>query len=354
MEYPTLIRQQLIVIASIHQPSSTTFQLFDKVLLLSAGRPHYFGPVSEMGTFFESMGHPVPTHIDPAEFALDLMNVDFAQNQEAAIKRLDSMHTLWESSKFSQTIITSIDDALHTSQANDVPVAKVTRASFMAVLLAMIHRSFTKSYRDVVAYGIRMAMYLGLAIMMGTVWLRLGSDQIYIQPFTNAIFFCSAFMSFMAVAYVPAFLEDHAIFVKERANGLYGAAPFVISNFIIGLPYLFIITTLFSVLAYWLAGFQPTAEAFFIWIMWLFLNLVAAESLVVLMSSLFPNFVVALALTAFANGLWMAVGGFLVPPTILNVFWYYAFSFIDYQVRSRIRSLTSNSANCRSDGSSRE
>lgn len=45
-------------------------------------------------------------------------------------------------------------------------------------------------------------------------------------------------MSFMAVAYVPAYLEDRATFTKERANGLYGALPFLISNFIIGLPFL--------------------------------------------------------------------------------------------------------------------
>lgn len=64
--------------------------------------------------------------------------------------------------------------------------------------------------------------------------------------------------------------------------------------------------------------------------MWLFLDLLAGESLVVLMASLFPNFVVALALTAFANGLWMSVGGFLVSPKILNPFWRYVFHYIDY------------------------
>jgi hypothetical protein len=42
----------------------------------------------------------------------------------------------------------------------------------------------------------------------------------------------------MAVAYVPSFLEDRAAFVKDRANGLYGSAAFMLSNFIIGLPYL--------------------------------------------------------------------------------------------------------------------
>jgi hypothetical protein len=53
-----------------------------------------------------------------------------------------------------------------------------------------------------------------------------------------AQFFGSAFMSFMAVAYVPAFLEDRATFIKERANGMYGATPFIIANFLIGLPFL--------------------------------------------------------------------------------------------------------------------
>lgn len=51
-------------------------------------------------------------------------------------------------------------------------------------------------------------------------------------------------MSFMAVAYVPAFLEDRANFTKERANGLYGVTPFMVSNFLIGLPYLCMYTIL--------------------------------------------------------------------------------------------------------------
>ena len=45
-------------------------------------------------------------------------------------------------------------------------------------------------------------------------------------------------MSFMAVAYVPAFLEDRLQYVKEHQNGLYGAGELIISNFLIGVPYL--------------------------------------------------------------------------------------------------------------------
>jgi hypothetical protein len=73
------------------------------------------------------------------------------------------------------------------------------------------------------------------------------------------------------------------------------------------------------------------AVPFLNYLLILFFDLIAAEALVVLISSIFPIFVVALALTAFANGLWMTVGGFLVTPTILNAFWKYTFYQIDYQ-----------------------
>lgn len=181
------------------------------------------------------------------------------------------------------------------------------------------------------AYGIRVAMYLGLAILMGTVFLRFKTEQSYIQPLINAIFFGGAFMSFMAVAYVPAFLEDHSTFRQERANGLVSPFSFMVANFLIGLPFLFAISFLFSIVTYWLSNFRPDGSAFFTWILWLFLDLVAAESLVVLISSIFNMFVVALAATAFANGLWMCVNGFLVPMSILNPFWKYVFHYIDYQ-----------------------
>lgn len=121
---------------------------------------------------------------------------------------------------------------------------------------------------------------------MGTVWLRLSDHQADIQAYINAIFFGGAFMSFMAVAYIPAFLEDRAIFVKERANGLYGPTSFMIANMLIGVPFLFLIVLLFSVITYWLTGFRASADAFFLWILWLFLDLLAAESLVVLVSLL--------------------------------------------------------------------
>ncbi|KAH2978228.1 hypothetical protein KXW58_004931 [Aspergillus fumigatus] len=322
-------RNNLVIIASIHQPSSATFQQFDKLCLLSGGKTCYFGPVVEATAYFDRIGYSIPAETNSAEFFLDLINTDLDKNGEIR-RRTEHICQAWSKS----TERVQLDDAIRKSSqtsSHDLSHYRAAKPSPWMGPAVLLHRSFIKSYRDIMAYGIRIAMYSGLAILMGTVFLRFNTQQEYIQPFTNAIFFSSAFMSFMAVAYVPAFLEDLNTFHQERANGLIGPLSFMVSNFLIGLPFLFMITVLFSVIEYWMSNFRPSATAFFRWVAWLFLDLLAAESLVVLVSSIFDVFVVALAITAFANGLWMCVDGFLVPMNILNAFWKYVFHYIDYQ-----------------------
>ncbi|KAI9806631.1 MAG: hypothetical protein M1825_006088 [Sarcosagium campestre] len=319
-----------------NNPSTSTFKLFDRLCLLSSGKTCYFGPLLEARGYFGAIGYEMPLEINPAEYLLDLINTDYVRAGDDSKARMDHIHKEWASSQQSLSIKSDIKTAVSQASASQtrgsvIPISAARKQNAFIIPLVLLHRSWIKSYRDVVAYGIRIVMYIGLAILMGTVFLRLNTTQTNIQPFINAIFFGSAFMSFMAVAYVPAFLEDRATFAKERANGLCGPLAFTISNFLIGLPYLFLIALLFSVVEYWLSNFRPNASAFWIWVLWLFLDLVAAESLIVLVSSIFPVFVVALAVAAFANGLWMCVDGFLVPTATLNVFWKYVFHYIDYQ-----------------------
>jgi hypothetical protein len=68
-----------------------------------------------------------------------------------------------------------------------------------------------------------------------------------------------------------------------------------------------------------------------LWVLWLFLDLLAAESLVVLVINIFSIFVVSLAVVVFANGLWMSVNGFMVLLHTFNVFWRFVFNYIDFQ-----------------------
>jgi hypothetical protein len=131
------------------------------------------------------MGYPIPLHTNPAEFLLELMNIDFASHQEAASGRLQEIQQSWVKSPKAIELSAHVDAAM--TREEPLPDTKPSKRNFPIILMTLVHRSFIKSYRDVVAYGIRVAMYTGLAIMMGTVWLRLKQDQSAIQSFTNAI-----------------------------------------------------------------------------------------------------------------------------------------------------------------------
>lgn len=52
-------RYKVLVIASIHQPSTTTFELFDKLMLLSKGQVVYNGAVNKVAGYFAELGYEV-------------------------------------------------------------------------------------------------------------------------------------------------------------------------------------------------------------------------------------------------------------------------------------------------------
>ncbi|KAK9243337.1 P-loop containing nucleoside triphosphate hydrolase protein [Lipomyces tetrasporus] len=341
----------MIVVASIHQPSTATFTLFDSLMLLSQGKQVYFGPVNQVTDYFAKQGHIIPNNYNPAEYLLEITNTDFLATKErsgsaqaddiSGVGECDQVAELsraWHLSEEANLLEAALCTTVLKEQFDSDLPGNRSRLFLLAPLRAtyrqtviLVHRALIKAYRDILAYGVRVIMYVCLAILMGTVWLRLTPNETTIQSYFNAIFFGSAFMSFMTVAYIPAFLEDLATYKKESHENMYGPAAFLFSNVIVGLPFLFLITILFSVVEYWMTGFRSGGTAFFRFVMLLFLDLIAAESLVVLISSIVPIFVAALAITAFSNGLWMAVGGFLVQPNVLNKFWYYTFYWINYQ-----------------------
>lgn len=93
----------MIVIASIHQPSSTTLELFDNVLLLSRGQTVYFGPPTQSTSYFTALGYPPDPMMSSAEFMLELTNVDFSHGDNEE-DRLETLVTRWNEGREFRTL----------------------------------------------------------------------------------------------------------------------------------------------------------------------------------------------------------------------------------------------------------
>ena len=103
----------------------------------------------------------MPLYTNPAEFLLDLTSSDFALDGSGARSRIEKLHSDWEGSLESSSLKTLIASVARDNDGLQSLSVSKSRASFLKVVMALLHRSFIKSYRDVVAYGIRFAMYLG-------------------------------------------------------------------------------------------------------------------------------------------------------------------------------------------------
>lgn len=72
------------VIATIHQPSSQMFHLFDRIMLLAEGHVAYFGAPSAAISYFTSIGFPFPENAyNPADYMLELV-IDYPENEDSS------------------------------------------------------------------------------------------------------------------------------------------------------------------------------------------------------------------------------------------------------------------------------
>ncbi|KAJ5535148.1 hypothetical protein N7527_001402 [Penicillium freii] len=103
-------KRRIIIIASIHQPSTNTFQLFDKLLLLSGRRTCYFGPVQDIESYFRKIDHSISGNTNPAEFLLDIVSSDFSSGKESSQERVKEIQNAWAASTEAKTITRQISE----------------------------------------------------------------------------------------------------------------------------------------------------------------------------------------------------------------------------------------------------
>lgn len=337
----------MLVLATIHQPSPETFALFDKLFLLAAGKTVYYGDRADCVAYFNSIGYPVPEYTNPADFVLNLTNVDFFEDKDAAKRQIESLVGAFEKQEGNKRGDEKKEgnereeekneekEKEEKNKENEKEEKKEESAigfsnGFIYQTWTITKRSVLNNWRNPLMFWIRLVMYIAMALLVGSAWFNVELTQQFIYDRLSFLFFSVAFLGFMAVAGIPAFLEERFIFVREYTNGYYGVTSYVLSNTVVMLPFLFIISMIYAGIAYPMVGLRAGASAFFTFVLFLWLGLIVAESLTIFVAGLIPVFVAALAVTAFLNGVFMVVQGYFIPQDNIPGMWIWA-NVIDYQ-----------------------
>ncbi|XP_026391527.1 ABC transporter G family member 11-like isoform X1 [Papaver somniferum] len=327
---------QMTVIASIHQPSSEVFDLFHNLCLLSSGRTIYFGPASATNEFFALNGFPCPSMRNPSDHYLRTINKDFDQDVEQdsdgnATTTEEAINMLVESYR-SSPIFQQVKQRVSSLCKREGSILeKGSQASFFTQSVVLTRRSFVNMYRDLGYYWLRLGVYIALCLCVGTIFFNVGSSFGSIQARGAMLMFVAAFLTFMAIGGFPSFVEDMKIFGRERLNGHYGVAAFVVGNTISSIPYLLMISLIPGALAYYLVGLHKGYEHFLFFVLLLFVCMMLVESLMMIVASIVPDFLMGIITGAGIQGVMMLNGGFFrLPNDLPNPFWKYPMYYIAF------------------------
>ncbi|CAN6686268.1 unnamed protein product [Malus baccata var. baccata] len=315
------------IVTSIHQPSSEVFQLFDSLFLLSSGRTVYFGPASAANQFFTLTGFPCPTLQNPSDHFLKTINKDFEQDIEQGVTTpaeiaIDTLIRSYKESETFQQVQRQVAELC--KQDFGEKLEKRNRAGFLTQCLVLTKRSFVNMHRDRGYYWLRLAIYISIALGLGTVYHELGHGYRSIQARGSLLMFISTFLTFMTIGGFPSFVEDMKVFERERLNGHYGVCSFAFGNTFSSVPFLVMISVIPGAIVYYLAGLHTGFEHFVFFSCVLFACMMLVESLMMIVASIVPNYLMGIIAGAGIQGLMMLSGGFFqLPSDIPGPVWKY-------------------------------
>ncbi|CAI0422233.1 unnamed protein product [Linum tenue] len=326
---------RITVVASVHQPSSEVFQLFRNLCLLSSGRTVYFGRVASTEQFFTSNGFPCPTLRNPSDHYLQTINKDFDQDIEqghgGSVRTEEVISILVSSYKFLARGDFMVIFLLGFQKKGGTFGKKGGQASFITQCIVLTRRSFLNMYRDLGYYWLRLAIYIALSLCTGSIFYDVGFSFGSIQARGTMLMFVAAFLTFMAIGGFPSFIEDMKIFRRERLNGHYEVGAFVVGNTLSSIPYLFLISLIPGVIAYFLVGLQKSIEHFTYFALLLFVTMLLVESLMMMVASFVPDFLMGVITGAGIQGVMVLNGGFFrLPNDLPNLFWKYPMYYISF------------------------
>ncbi|CAL1409649.1 unnamed protein product [Linum trigynum] len=346
-----IARDGRTIISSIHQPSSEVFALFDDLFLLSSGEIVYFGEAKKAVQFFAQAGFPCPSKRNPSDHFLRCVNSDFdavtttlkgSQRIRDAPGSSDPFMNMataeiksrlvekYKRSNYSKETKARIKE-ISAIEGLEVVTRKGSPASWWKQLSTLTRRSFLNMSRDIGYYWARIVIYIVVSICVGTIYYDLGHSYTSILARVACGGFITGFMTFMSIGGFPSFIEEMKIFYRERLNGYYGPAVYILSNYLSSFPFLFAIALISGNICFHLVRFRPGFSYLAFFCLNIFACISVIESLMMVVASLVPNFLMGLVTGAGIIGIMMMTSGFFrLLPDLPKIFWRYPVSYINY------------------------
>jgi len=250
------VSANICVVCTIHQPSSSVFEGFDKVMLLSGGRVAYNGSALNAEAYFKQCGYELPRNISIAEYMLDLVNREFTDPS-----KVDDILDKY----------VSIDD---TPEVCSSLPQRASRTSFFSQVSTLVRRHGLLYLRDPTIYTGRLIVFFATCIFFSIIYFKSSErTQSQVVPRMWLIQWLLCVPCMFGVVAVYGYSEESASIKREVRNGVLFPSAYLLANFLLQAPLMFVLgVSALSVSGYAIGNWQSsqygvmlTVWAFSLW-----------------------------------------------------------------------------------------
>ncbi|KAI3993453.1 hypothetical protein MKX01_002466 [Papaver californicum] len=354
-----------IVIMSVHQPSYRILGLLNHLIFLSRGEAVYNGSPANLLSFFSEFGHPIHKNENKTEFVLDLIRE--LEGSPGGVKSLVEFNKSWlqnVKSASSERFSLSLGDAISawvttqklasTATTNNYDVSTISSGMsnfanpFWIEIIVLVKRSIKNSSRQPEVFGMRLGAILLTGFILSTIFWQLDNSPRSVQERLGFYTFTMAACFYICADVIPVYLQDRYIYIREAAYNTYRCSSYVLSNMIIALPSITILSIALAATTFWAVGLSGGIHGFFFFFITIFSSFWAASSFISFLSGVVPHAMLGYASTLSVLGLYLLFSGFFISRDRIPSYWiwFHFISLFKYPLDGGLQNEFDNPTKC--------
>lgn len=279
-----------LVITVIHQPRSSIFDIFDKLLLLSEGRTIYLGDAKNAAAYFASEGFHMPKFFNPADFFLDVLSPD-TRNKEleaASMERIEKMSNAWIKKSSNKHLISGKTMSQEELLGNATKPVVHSAQRFFRNLSILFWRAWSEVSRDTIVIKFKCFQAIFFSSLIGGMYNQIGNTQADIYNRQGLLFIVALNQGFNnLLAVVNLFPKEKIIVNRERSSGAYDAISYFFAKYLAEMPINAIPSVIFGSIVYWVVGLNHDRFGYFLLV--ILIEIITAIALGMIVSAIAPN-----------------------------------------------------------------
>ncbi|EGI67878.1 ATP-binding cassette sub-family G member 1 [Acromyrmex echinatior] len=267
-----LAQEGRTVICTLHQPSAILFNMLDHLYVIANGNCVYTGSTHNLVPYLNSIGFICPMHYDPVDFLMEICNGDYGPHISKLMELIENgKSNKWRSTKtvLNKSQETIISQQVATGRKRSYSFEMEFRHTphytdnFWNQLCILIKRNTIRLFRDKVLMLTRISVHLTIALIVGTLYFKIGQDAAYVLDNYSLSYYNIMFLTYSAFSATMVTIPlELPILKREHFNRWYKLRSYYLAGKVADFMIQFISTFIYTVIVYYMSGQVPESKRF--------------------------------------------------------------------------------------------